>query len=160
MSDNSRTNTLIQLNTALLTQFNRKNQLVKLDGYKRLPSVDGSLLTGIVSTASAISYIAQDNITIYAVVTSDGFIANSATTSQRNKIIGIANVATLIGFSGTAVGIGTITNAAWTWVVGDKIYLNGTSLSTTAPITGFIQFIGTATAADTIDVKLGQSILL
>ena len=159
MSDVTRLETLIN-NHPLLSQFNRGNQLVKLNNYKQLPKVDGSKLTNVLSTGSAVSYIAQANITIYTVVTSDGFTANSNIISQRNKIIGITNANTLTGFSGTAVGIGTITNPAWTWVIGDKIYLNDTSLSTIAPTTGYIQLIGTATGADTINVKLAQSMLL
>jgi hypothetical protein len=134
--------------------FNRANTLVKLELDGKLPALDGSALTGIVSGVASISYIATDNIAAYDPVTSNGKLANSNTIAQRGKIIGIANVATLIGFSGTVIGSGTITNPLWSWAIGDIIFLNGTSLSTTPPTTGYLQIIGTATAADTIDIKL------
>ncbi len=108
----------------------------------------------------SIDYIATAIITSYDVVTSSGSVGDSAITSQRGKVIGIATANIAIGFPGQAVGFGEIQNVAWSWTIGDKIFLNGTSLSTVAPTTGFIQIIGVATASDTIDVKIGQSILL
>ena len=72
----------------------------------------------------------------------------------------IATAPILSGFNGSVVGFGKITNPLWAWTVGDRIFLNGTSLSTTAPSSGFIQIIGVAIASDTIDIKLAQSILL
>ena len=112
------------------------------------------------SSTEYIPFIATQNIPAYSPVTSTGQIANSSTTAHRNKVIGIATATVNNGFSGNAKGFGTIINPLWTWTIGDRIFLNGTSLSTIAPLTGFIQIVGTATATDTIDVKLSQSILL
>lgn len=167
MSDTTRIISLLDAEKARLrdatlkgNRFNGARQLVELLSDGKLPPVDGSNLTGIISATDYTEYTAQDNISAYQVITSQGFIANSNTVSQRNKIIGIANVAVLIGFSGTALGAGVIENIAWTWTTGDKIYLNGTVLSVTPPTTGYLQFIGTATASDKIDIQLSQSILL
>lgn len=111
------------------------------------------------SGGELISYLAATSITAFKVVTSTGQIADSDAVLQRNKIIGISTTNVLSGFTGKAKGFGSIINPAWMWSIGDKIYLNGTSLSTTAPSTGYSQLIGTATASDTIDVKLGEPIL-
>lgn len=112
------------------------------------------------NVAVVVTYVAQVNISAFSVVTSEGKVGDSSITSQRSKIIGIANVSVLTGFVGTAIGEGIIVNSGWSWVIGDVIYLNGTTLSTIAPSTGYIQRIGTATAPDTIDVILSPSILL
>lgn len=106
------------------------------------------------------NFIAQEAITAYKVVTANGFQANSLNLLHRGKIIGIAISSVANGFGGTTVAIGEITNPAWVWVIGDIIYLNGTSLSTTPPSTGFIQPIGVVTASNRIDVQLKQSVLL
>lgn len=116
--------------------------------------------TSGISSDLLISYIATDNITAFDVVTSNGKKADSSITAYKNKIIGISTTTTNIGFAGTAVGFGEIQNPLWSWTIGDKIFLNGITLSTTDPGTGFIQLIGTAVKADTIDIKISQSILL
>ncbi len=112
------------------------------------------------SVGVLVDYTATALITIYDPVTSLGTVGDSTIIAQRNKIIGIATYSVGAGFIGQAVGFGKITNSAWAWTVGSKIFLNGTTLSTTAPSTGYIQIIGTATASDTIDVKISQSVML
>lgn len=140
-------------------RFNGQRQLIETKSDGKLPVLDGSNLYNVIGT-SAVEYIATDNISAYDVVTSDGQKADSSDITHRNKIIGIAKTGTLIGFSGFAQGTGEITNPAWTWVVGDRIYLNGTSLSTIAPLTGFIQQVGTAVASNKINIEVASSILL
>jgi hypothetical protein len=113
-----------------------------------------------ISASETIDFLAAEDIVAYKVVTSTGFIANSSTVAHRGKIIGITTATVLTGFIGTAKGFGTIVNGAWTWTIGDRIFLNANVLSTTPPSSGFIQMIGTATASDTIDIKIGDSILI
>jgi hypothetical protein len=55
---------------------------------------------------------------------------------------------------------GDITNPGWAWTSGDIIFLNGTSLSTVAPSSGFVQRIGIAKTSQTIVVGLGDPVLL
>lgn len=141
-------------------KFNGPGQLIKALPNGKLPTLDGSNLTGITSTPANLTYAAQEDIAIYKVVTSTGRIANSDNTAHRNKIIGIANATTLNGYSGTVIGNGNIVNPYWTWNIGDRIYLNGSNLSTIAPSSGFIQQVGTATGSDTINVIISPSILI
>lgn len=115
---------------------------------------------GTSASSVLIGYLATEKILEFTVITSLGTQGNSNITSQKNKVIGIAIATTEIGFRGQAVGFGEITNSAWAWTVGDKLFLNGTIISTVAPSVGYIQIIGTATTASTIDVKISQSLLL
>lgn len=107
-----------------------------------------------------IDFNANENISAYKVVTADGYNGDSSNTTQRNKIIGINKADVSTGFVGTCIGFGEMKNSAWSWLIGSKIFLNGTSLSTTAPSTGYNVIIGVATKSDTIDIKISQSILL
>ena len=122
----------------------------------------GTLFVDLVSSkiSSYLTVNANENISAYSVVTADGYIANSATVNQRNRIVGINPTAISNGFAGDVVAGGKITNAAWSWTPGDKIFLNGTSLSTTAPSTGFVQMLGIANKSDTIEIQIKQAVLL
>ena len=103
------------------------------------------------------SITVTENISQGNVVNSDGSKADSSVVGKRNKAIGIANAAITSGFSGDVVTEGVITYGSWSWTAGDIIFLNGTSLSTTAPSTGFIQIIGKAISATKIEVKISQA---
>lgn len=111
-------------------------------------------------SALLIYYVAQEDITIGDVVIAGGRVANSSTVGHRNKIIGVAKANVSNGFAGQVVGFGKIQNADWSWVAGDRIYLNGTTLSTISPTTGYLTQIGIATVADTIDINIQPGILL
>lgn len=103
---------------------------------------------------------ASENVPAFSVVTSDGYIANSNNIVHKNKLIGINKEAVNLGFVGNATVTGEISNPAWSWVPGDKLYLNGVTISTIAPAVGFSVQIGTASKSDTIVVLLQPSILL
>ena len=106
-----------------------------------------------------IDVVATEDLPAFAVVTSKGKNADSGIISGIGKVIGITDDAIPNGFSGTVTAIGQITNPAWTFVNGDVLFLNGTSLSTTAPSIGFTQRIATAKNNTTIDVDLGEPVL-
>jgi len=145
----------------LSTSIKKKDNNYKLwSQIHTLQTLVTEVNASITSVEETLSFNSTDTITAYDVVTSTGKVADSSTLSHRGKIIGIAKASVSSGFIGVARGIGSITNASWSWTIGDKIFLNGTSLSTTAPSSGFSQFIGTAIASDTIDIQLGIPILL
>src|SRR6185295_4112857 len=107
-----------------------------------------------------VDVVATEDIDQYDVVTGDGHRATSNTIAYRNKLIGVAKNDIANGFSGEVQTGGKITNSGWNWVAGDRIYLNGFALSTTAPSTGYCVQIGIAAAADTINIEIQPSILL
>jgi len=110
--------------------------------------------------SSVVEFVAAENVAAYDLATSDGYIADSTDVTMRNKVIGIANSAVLSGNTGQATGFGEIQNVGWSWLLGSKIFLNGTSLSETPVSSGFSLLIGTAVASDTINVNIQPSILL
>lgn len=125
------------------------------------PKKDDSIVATLTSTDSiTLDYVASVPIAQYNPVTSDGKLADNNTLSTRNKLIGISITTTAAGFVGNAIGFGEVSNGSWSWTIGDKIFLNGTSLSTIAPTTGYSQMIGTATAVDTIDINIQPTIRL
>jgi hypothetical protein len=98
------------------------------------------------------------DIPAFSMVTADGKIADSSGFGHFGHVVGISLVFTLTGFVVTVVTEGEVTNPAWTWINNQKIFLNGTSLSTTPPTSGFSQFIALARNNNTIYVRLQQPI--
>ncbi len=110
---------------------------------------------------STVEFVAQENISMFDVVTSKGTKANSSDYNTRNIIIGFATSNVSSGFSGRIIGFGEITNAAWNWSRGDKIFLNGLgTISKTPPINTYTVILGSAISTNTIDVNIQPSILL
>ncbi len=107
-----------------------------------------------------ISITVSTNILKGESVNLDGTKSNSSIVGKRDKIAGLANTDINSGFSGDIVVEGILQNSGWSWSINDIIYINGTSLSNTPPSTGFIQKLGVAKNSTTIDIKIGQSILL
>lgn len=108
-----------------------------------------------------VNFVAQEDISQFDVVTSKGFRADTADYNTRDSIIGFAKTSVLNGFSGKATGFGEITNPAWTWLRGDKIFLNGLGTVANAPPSSTYSVqLGTATTPNTINVNINPSILL
>ena len=115
----------------------------------------------IVDDMILLDILASQYIPIASVVTSTGYNADSGNPSAyMNKVIGISNAAISSGNIGKVVTSGEVSYSGWNWTRGSQIFLNGTSLSTTAPSTGFSQMIGTAKDSTTIVIEISQPILL
>lgn len=109
---------------------------------------------------TVVTIVAGENISKYDPVTGNGRVADSSNLGHRNKIVGLADENINNGFSGQVRTGGKITNPLWSWVAGDRIFLNGSSLSTVAPSTGFSVQIGVAASSDTVNIEVQPSILL
>lgn len=107
-----------------------------------------------------VSVVAGDTIAQFDPSTITGRLADSSNTAYYGKVIGIAKTGMAIGFASSIVVAGLVTNAAWSWTPGATIFLNGASLSQTAPSTGFIQEMGIAKSSDTMYVDLSVPVLL
>jgi len=115
----------------------------------------------VVPSSITVTLVAQTNIPAFYVVTSKGYLADTTDYNTRNIIVGFSNAAALSGFEVKVIGSGTITNPAWSWTKGDKIFLNGAgNVSNIPPASTYSVILGTATAPDTIDVNIQPSILL
>jgi len=104
--------------------------------------------------------VAAENLSAFDIVTVDGFKANSGTPAHLGKVIGITRSAVLTGFVADVIYYGEIVNGSWSWTAGQKLFLNGTSLSTTPPASGFVQMIAVAKNATTITMRVEIPVLL
>ncbi len=107
-----------------------------------------------------IEIVAQENIAVLSVVTTDGKKASSDILSHNNKIAGIAVAAIANAASGMVISFGEITNQGWNWQKGDRIYLNGFVLSNAGPAAGFSVQVASALEATKLLVNIQPSILL
>lgn len=108
-----------------------------------------------------LSIVAAVNIAAFAVVTSQGKVADSAVPSQHiGRVIGVAPSAINLGLSGAVVECGEVNNPLWSWTAGDLLYLNGSTISKVPPSTGFVQYLGTSKNSTTMVVELEVPVLL
>lgn len=100
--------------------------------------------------------LANVDIPAFSLVTENGQIADSTNLFHFGHVVGISTILVLTGFTNTVITQGEVSNPAWSWVNNDKLFLNGISLSTVPPVTGFNQFIALAKNNNTIFVRLQQ----
>ena len=117
-----------------------------------------SALNFLGGSSNTISINATVNISAYQAVNIDGTLTDSSLVNKRDLCLGLATANINSGFSGNVQLIGNITNPAWNWSTNDLIYINGTTLSKTPPSTGFIQIIGKAINATTIEININPTI--
>jgi hypothetical protein len=104
--------------------------------------------------------VASESLTAFSVVNGDGTKSDSTNILKRGQAIGIVTENINSGFSGEVVLFGEITNNSWNFTAGQILYLNGTTISATAPSTGFIQRLGVAITSIKIDLQIQQTILI
>lgn len=107
-----------------------------------------------------VSLSAFENLPAFSPVTSTGFIASSSNLAHLGKVIGINPATILNGFSGQVTVSGEVNNPGWTWISGQNIFLNGGTLSTVPPFSGFSQKIAVAKNSTTVVIELGDPVLL
>ncbi len=87
--------------------------------------------------------------------------ANSEESSHVGRVVGMSLEAIAAGNTGEVQFHGLITNPAWTLTPGDPYFLSsGGEITDTAPLSGFIQRVGTAKSATELILKLSEPILL
>jgi hypothetical protein len=107
-----------------------------------------------------ITITATEVVPQFTGITITGKKADSGVLSQVGKVAGIALATILNGFSGPVKLIGEMENRSWGWTAGDPIFINGTTLSSVPPTSGWVQKVGKAKSATTVIVELEQPILL
>lgn len=90
------------------------------------------------------NFTAAVALAAYDPVTNSGQLADSTNLAHKGRVIGIVKAATAIGNVGQAVIEGTIIDAGWSLAPNTKLFLNGTTISATAPTTGFSQLLAIA----------------
>ena len=91
---------------------------------------------GITPTSSNcldIDFVASENISVYDIVTQNGYIADTTNEIYENIVIGISLGDTLVTETGSARFSGQIINLAWNWDITKPIWVNGTGISQSPP---------------------------
>lgn len=123
-----------------------------------LPGQDGTGTGGSDLDTAAIP--ATENIASLSLVTINGKTADSSNLTHFNRVVGITMDAVLNTFLATVIVEGEVTDLSWSWTAGQKLFLNGTTLSTTPVTTGFSQLIGLTRNSNTIFIRLEVPIKL
>jgi len=93
-------------------------------------------------------------------VTITGRIANSSDNHVAGTVIGLAVNDIAEGALGVVQRFGFMTNTVWSFVAGDRLYLNGSGPSVVVPTTGFVQRVALAVNSNTIFIALCEPIIL
>jgi hypothetical protein len=117
------------------------------------------VITTVSTKAIKLPCVATEDISAFSIMTETGKNADSGNVFHKNIIMGITVDTIATGFSGTVVTAGQINNPLWNWTRGDVLYLNGTTISSVCPSTGFRVIIGRALDQHNIDVEISESIL-
>ncbi|SRR6266487_2737370 len=126
-----------------------------LDAGKRILGIPVS------DVALTVKILATCKLPAYSPVTSQGKRADSNNASASfGRVIGLNTDEVQSGQIAQVVTNGEIENSSWNWKTGDPIFLNGTGLSCTPPVSGFVQQLGTAKESTKIVIDLKQPILL
>lgn len=125
-----------------------------------LPGQNGMDGTGSGDGLDIAEINATENISALSLVTASGKTANSATVGHFNHVVGMTMDPVLNGFIATCVVEGEVTDPSWSWTANLKLFLNGTTISTTPASSGFSQLVGLTRNSNTIFLRLDVPILL
>lgn len=106
-----------------------------------------------------ISVEASEFLPQHKVITTDGYIASSSDITQRAKIAGIGIGDTDPTFLCDCVFKGVLESASFSFTPHQLLYLNGTTISETAPSSGYILQLGKSLTANKILVDIRRAIL-
>lgn len=107
--------------------------------------------------------IAGENISANKVIyiNEDAYLASSDQASHRDRIAGLSVASALTGASIKIRTFGEQYNNTWSWDVTKPIFCGvGGELTQTAPVSGFVQIIGTAIDTNRIFINIKDSTLL
>ena len=118
----------------------------------------GTVIKALTENLAQTEVVFTDDVPAFYAVTSTGVAASSNDPSHVSRVVGIITENAVAGKPQIVIVSGMITNPAWSFTPGMPVYLNGNTLSNTAPTIGFVQKMGVATSASTLIVQLGPSI--
>jgi len=123
-----------------------------LDGIEPMGTSSGGLET--------IDVVAAEDLPAFTMVTVNGNIADSSNVTHYGKVVGITLASVVSGSLAGLIDDEEVTNLSWSWVAGQKLFLNGTALSITPPSSGFCQMVAVARNNNTIIMRIEVPILL
>lgn len=125
-----------------------------------LESLQGEPGSGGEPSPDEAEIVATENLPALSFVTAGGQVANSSNTSHFGRVVGITMEAILSGFVATLFVEGEVTDLSWSWTANQKLFLNGTTLSTVPATTGFSQLVGITRNSSTVFIRLNAPVLL
>ncbi|MEM7182126.1 MAG: hypothetical protein AAF518_14505 [Spirochaetota bacterium] len=103
---------------------------------------------------------AKESIAAFSLVSRDGYVVKSDDVTQRYKIVGIVASPVATGQAAEVSLSGIVVNPAWNFENGKSVFLNGTTLSSAPPNSGFCCTIGRSVTATAIFLNIQNPILL
>ena len=104
--------------------------------------------------------LATEDLPAFVIILATGKRADSSDATHQGRVIGITVEPVPSGQTGRFISEGTVENPEWSWTPGDRLYLNGMSISAILPSIGFLQPVAIAETPTTIFFDLGIPILL
>lgn len=96
----------------------------------------------------------------YSILTTSGFIADSSNMVYFGRVLGMVETFYPNGSMANVITDLDITNNTWSWSPNSRLYLNGTSISASPPVTGFSQRVAVAINANIISMGLQPPVQL
>jgi hypothetical protein len=137
--------------TITVTIFNDVNR-----GGEDVPIMPGT----IPSDVDTADVVASVDLPALCLVTAGGEIADSSNPFHFNHVLGILMTPVAVDNVATLVVEGEVTDLTWSWTANQKLFLNGTAISTIPPSTGFSQLVGITRNSHTIFIRLQVPIKL
>jgi hypothetical protein len=137
--------------TITVTIFNDVNR-----GGEDIPITPGT----IPSDVDTAEVVASEDLPALCLVTAGGEIADSNNLFHFNHVLGILMTPVAADNVATIVVEGEVTDLTWSWTANQKLFLNGTSISTVPPSAGFSQLVGITRNSHTIFIRLQVPIKL
>ena len=122
-------------------------------------------LTGAIITnnygSDTVAVTAAENLSGHRMVTVEGYYASKDTTTDKFKVLGMTTGAVSSGSEATVQISGYITEAGWSFTVGDPVFLSTNGhITQTAPTDGFCLIIGKPKTATTLFIEIHEPTIL
>ena len=95
----------------------------------------------------------QENVNQFDPVSIQGFRTNCGNFSIFGAFLGLASTSGTAGQVIQIITAGEVVNPGWNWSPGSPVYLFGTGLSNQMPSSGYLQQIGSARDATTLELR-------
>ena len=122
-------------------------------------AASSSISAILLNTVNAVTAVSGGRVVILEA--SGVSYADSSILAHAGKVVGITTGAASIGTPATYQSVGPMVDGTWSWTPGADIFLglNG-FLTESVPATGFLQRVGHAPSPTSININLGDFILL
>lgn len=119
-------------------------------GGEEVPITPGT----IPSDVDTAEIVAAEDLPALCLVTAGGEVADSDNPFHFNHVLGILMTPASVDNVAVVVVEGEVTDLTWDWGPNLKLFLNGITLSTTPPATGFSQLVGLTRNSHTIFIRV------